>query len=219
MADAIFPIPPPAPEAGGKCLSKYFDSSSPNAILQSIKNSPYWKDHQDDTIFKQIEDAGKTVSIEICVAKVRERQKGQTDEEVRRNSRSQSRGVVPRSAEAAEMAETLESLERALAEAKAKQAEMIRNRKRVKSRRQSDSHDRPNTKVEEGTKIKFEANSSSPPETLTALEHGNRSIEDINTSQGVAGSPNQTPTVFRGSSHASPIDATNGSHKRLSKDL
>ena len=117
------------------------------------------------------------------------------------------------------MAETLETLERALAEAKAKQAEMIRNRKKVKSRRQSDGQDRQKINAEEDSQIEVEQHSSSPPDTSNTVERKTRGSEDIHASLGVTGSSNPLSAAPGEVSQESPIDALNSSSKRSSKDV
>ena len=196
VADAILPIPPPAPEAEGRCLSKYLDNVSESAVIQHIECSSYWDDHKEDTIFQQIVDDGDSIPIAVCLAKVKERQKSQAEEEIRGNSRSQSRSVAPRSAEAAEMAESLETLERALAEAKAKQAEMIRNRRKAKLRQPSDGIEHPQVKDEQQSPPQFAVSN------IPSQRTGN--TEDILASLGVTGDPKPVPAATRRVSQTSP---------------
>ena len=220
VADAIFPIPPPAPEAGGKCLSKYLDNLSEDEVVQHIEFSHYWNDHKDDTMFQHIVDDGNSIPIEVCLANVKERQKPQIGEETRRNSRSESRSVAPRSAEAAEMAESLETLERALAEAKAKQAEMIRNRRKAKPRQSSASLEHQRANVDEDANVKVEQ--QSPPQSVASNIISQRTgyTEDILASLGVTGSPKPVPIATRTISQASPpVSAIDDPGRHSSKDL
>ncbi|KAG8527611.1 uncharacterized protein KY384_007764 [Bacidia gigantensis] len=139
VADAIYPMAPPPPEADGRCFSKYSEDLNEARSLEEMRNLACWKDRQGDTIFQEILSNDNITLLDDCLNKVRGSQKILTDDDVHRKSRSESRSVAPRSAEAAEMAESLETLERALAEAKAKQAEMIRNRQKAKLRRHSEN--------------------------------------------------------------------------------
>ena len=218
VADALWPIQPPSAESEGKCQSKYF---SDKGRLQSITDSPYWKDHEDDTIFLEIPDTGEIISIADCRFKIKERQKHPVDSEVQRKSRSQSRSVAPRSAEAAEMAESLETLERALAEAKAKQAEMIRNRKRPKQRQHSDiKEEKQQQTFEEVTKIKLEH--QSPPQEAISEQPARhpQGTEDILASLGVTGTPKPVTNSSRMVSQASPsADAAIHRSRSSSKEM
>lgn len=172
--------------------------------MQEISVSPYWKDVQDDTIFRPIVDEGKTKSVEECLEKVQQRLKPQSEEEVLHKSRSESRSVAPRSAEAIGMAESLETLERALAEAKAKQAEMIRNRKRMKQRRESDTQHSQSENAMKSPMVKKEH--QSPPFSASPDESAvePRSTEDILASLGVTGaSKSGTAVTGRGNQRSS----------------
>ena len=165
--------------------------------MQEIRVSPYWKDVQDDTIFRPIVDEGKTKSVDECLERVQQRLRPQSEEEILHKSRSESRSLAPRSAEAIGMAESLETLERALAEAKAKQAEMIRNRKRMKQRRESDVQHNQSEDAAESPMVKKEHQSptfsASPKES--AVE--SRSTEDVLASLGVTG-PSKPGTAVAG---------------------
>ncbi|KAL9128685.1 MAG: hypothetical protein Q9217_002678 [Psora testacea] len=221
VADALWPIQPPSAEAKGKCQSKYLVDAAKEAPLQSIKDSPYWKDHEEDTIFIKIPNSGETISIADCRSKIKERQRHPIDNEAPRKSRSQSRSVAPRSAEAAEMAESLETLERALAEAKAKQAEMIRNRKRSKQKQQSEFEGQKQQRnFEDNTRIKLEH--QSPPQSAISEKPGGppQGTEDILASLGVTGAPKPVPKPFGTVSKGSPPkDAALHRSRSSSKEL
>ena len=217
----MWPIQPPSIEAGGKCQSKYLPDEGTKAFLQNIKDSPYWKDHEEDTIFIEILNNGEHISIDDCRFRIKERQKHPTDNESQRKSRSQSRSLAPRSAEAAEMAESLETLERALAEAKAKQAEMIRNRKKSKQKYHNGYQEHQQQQiVGDNTTIKVEQ--QSPPQSAARNEVGQppQDTEDILASLGVTGAPKPVPNPSRKVSQASPPhDATMHRSRSSSKEM
>ena len=221
VADAVWPIQPPLPEDEGRCQSKYVHDADAEASLESIRDSPYWKDHEEDTIFLEILDSGNSVSIDDCRSKIQERQKQPLDSEMQATSRSQSRSVAPRSAEAAEMAESLETLERALAEAKAKQAEMIRNRKKPKQRQGSNFQEQHlQQEFSDSTKIKTEH--QSPPQSANSETSGRRpqDTEDILASLGVTGAPKPVPHPSRKISQSSPSnDAPMHRSRSSSKEM
>ena len=117
------------------------------------------------------------------------------------------------------MAETLETLERALADEKSKQAEFLRKFNKVKSRRQSDGQDRQKINAEEDSQIEVEQHSSAPPDTSNTVERKTRGAEEIHASLGVSGSSNPLAAAPGVVSQESPIDALNSSSKRSSKDV
>ncbi|MDI1486425.1 MAG: hypothetical protein OHK93_005653 [Ramalina farinacea] len=187
----------------GRCQSKYYENVGKILEMQEIRVSPYWKDVQDDTIFRPIVDEGKTRSVEECLEKVQQRLRPQSEEELLHKSRSESRSLAPRSAEAIGMAESLETLERALAEAKAKQAEMIRNRKKIKQRRVSDAqHNQPETAAQ-SPMVKKEH--QSPPFSASPNESAveSRSTEDVLAALGVTGA-SKPGTAVAGRGHQRP---------------
>ena len=133
VADALYPIAPPAPEDEGRCLSRYFLDVTQDSPLEDIHSSSQWKERLEDPIFQGFNGDDRVVSLPICVARIKERQMPSVEEAQLQKSRSQSQSLAPRSAQASEMAQSLETLERALADAKAKQAEMIANKVKGKS--------------------------------------------------------------------------------------
>lgn len=133
VADALYPIAPPAPEDEGRCLSRYFLDITQDSPLEDIHTSSQWKERLEDPILQGFTGDDRVVSLQICLARIKERQMPSIEEAQLQKSRSQSQSLAPRSAQATEMAQSLETLERALADAKAKQAEMIANKLKGKS--------------------------------------------------------------------------------------
>ena len=190
VADALFPMDPPAPEDEGRCHSKYLRHTGNDALSKNIRDSTYWKEHKEDTIFLSILSEGKIVSLNDCRSKVLERQKPQ--DETQRDSRSESRSAAPARKDVGEMAASLEQLEKMLAETKAKQAAMIaaRDKKRKKTQQGSIQEQQP-AKTEERS-IKTEQ--MSPPQSAT-IENGGmyqNDPEDILASLGVTGTAKPT---------------------------
>ena len=132
VADALYPLAIPPPEAEGKCQSRFFHNKSEKDSLQDFRASPLWRDRQEDTIFCLVEDDDCTIKLEECLIRVKERRRPRPEESLRQ-TRQQSQSIPVRSAEAIEMADALAKVEKALADAKAKEAEMLANRRKAKA--------------------------------------------------------------------------------------
>lgn len=203
VSETIWPIPPPAPGSKGLCLSKYVRDISVDSVMQNIKESKFWRELEQDTIFCEIPEAGDVISLDACRSRIQERQKARVNEETRRNSRSQSRSMNPRP-DVLEMASSLETLERALAEAKAKQAEMIKNRKKFKKSTQMTNTQNQQQNVplkDEAPEIKAEH--QSPPQAAFADRSikSEKSAEDVLAALGVTGLPKPVAHPPRKASH------------------
>ena len=187
VADALSPIAPPEPNNNGCCQSKYLRDTSTETFLQNIKDSKYWKDCKDDPMFDPLSEPGNIVSFEEVYSNIKSRQlRGEGNDELVRDSRSQTRSVSVRQ-DAADMKSSLESLERALAEAKEKQAELMRNRElRRGSRLRS-------VKVEDRspTDVKLLSEKGSPPQSATSDKEAKsvQNTEDVLAALGVTGTP------------------------------
>lgn len=182
VADALFPMEPPSPEAEGRCQSKYVRSLQADALLQNIRDSTYWKDLKEDVIFSSISTDGDYISLDECRSKTKERQRPL--EEILRESRSESRSAAPRK-EAAEAAKSLEQLQRALEQAK---SDIANREKRLKEKKglRSLSDTQPSIKDEE---LLVKAEPMSPPQSAT-VENGSGyrdESEDLLASLGVTG--------------------------------
>lgn len=130
VADALFPMDPPPPEAEGRCQSKYSRSFQAETLLQNIRQSNYWKDLKDDVVFSTISIDGDFVLVDDCRSKLKERQR--PVDESHRESRSESRSTAPPKKEAAEAAKSLEQLQMALEQAK---ADIANREKKLKAKK------------------------------------------------------------------------------------
>ena len=79
------------------------------------------------------DDDHRVLSLQSCIIRIKERQVPSIEEMKSQKPRGSSQSLAPRSAQATEMAESLEKVERALADAKAKQAELVANKTKAKS--------------------------------------------------------------------------------------
>lgn len=208
VADTIYPIASPAPEKNGFCQSKYLRDTNLKTLYENIKDSKYWKDHKDDPIFSERPRDDIVAALDEILAKVRERYvNGEANEDTTRNSRSQSRSVSTRH-DSGDFRGDLETLERNLAELKARAAEMERNRQLAKAKNgpppQLAVSENPN-----GSQIKVKQEEESTAQSAVS-EKAPKSVqetEDVLASLGVTGPPK--PVVANGgpyhtSTHGSP---------------
>ena len=126
VADALAPFARASAEDGYRCRSKYWRSTDDEALFQNIEDTIHWKDVKEDIMFRPMSLDDEVVSLDTCRSQIKERQKPQ--DQALCDSRSGSRSIPNARRDAAECAESLQQLERALAEAKAKQAELISKR-------------------------------------------------------------------------------------------
>ena len=183
VADALFPMDPPVPEDEGRCQSKYALTFRADALSQNIKESTYWKDHKDDVIFFSISADGELISLDECRSKMKERQK--PEDEILRESRSESRSAAPPRKEATEAAKSLEQLQKALEQAR---ADIANREKRLKEKKglQSPAEAQRSIKDDESS---VKAEPMSPPQSVT-IENGpgyQNDSEDVLASLGVTG--------------------------------
>ena len=168
VADALCPLPDPLPEADGKCNSRFFYNRSEADALQDFRSSPLWRDRLEDTIFSSIEPDGSIVKLEECFEKVKRRRVRQPAEKPH-PEQQQSLPKAVRSAEAVEMADALAKVEKAIADAKAKEAEMLAKRRKTKAQH-TETEDRSNkpSKDEGSHSGKF----AQPPSTYRRTSEG-----------------------------------------------
>lgn len=215
VADALSPFEKASPEDGNRCHSKYWRHPGEDSLGQNIVDSAYWKDHKEDTIFLSIISAGETIPFDECRFAILERQKPQ---EAARESRSMSRST-PQRKEVAECAESLEQLERALAEAKAKHAALVsksEEKKRLRNEQQSPMQDQRPIKREESA-IKTEQ--MSPARRVSFESHPTRqgAREDAPASFGAIGSAKSNGTPSKSMTQNSPIEGDSTPNKRFRK--
>ena len=171
VADALSPFDRANPADGDLCRSKYWRDAGPDKVLLHIETTQYWMDLKDDTMFHEIAWTGEVVSIENCKTAVHVRQQPQSEEFTRLDMRQ-----APPRREAAECASSLQELERALAAAKAKQAEMM---ERLEKRRRQSGQTKTSREVSPSRKEPASRNEMSSPPAAT---------EDVLASLGVSGS-------------------------------
>ncbi|KAL2044453.1 hypothetical protein N7G274_003158 [Stereocaulon virgatum] len=208
VADTLYPIAPPAPEKKGFCQSKYLRDTDLKTLYENIRLSKYWKDLRDDPIFAERPNEDNIAALDEVLSRLRNRYvNGEASEDVTRNSRSQSQSVSARQ-NSGDFRGDLETLERNLAELKARAAEMERNQQSARGRHaslpQSAASDKPN-----GSQIKVEQEEEGPSH-LAASQNApksTRETEDVLASLGVTGPPKPVMSnggAYRTSAHDSP---------------
>ena len=208
VADTLYPIAPPAPEKNGFCQSKYLRDTDLKTLSENIRLSKYWKDHKDDPIFAERPNDDNVAALGEVLSRLRDRYvNGEASEDVTRNSRSQSQSISARQ-NSGDFRGDLETLERNLAELKARAAEMERNQQSARGRHaslpQSAASDKPN-----GTQVKVEQDEESPPRLAVSQKapKSTRETEDVLASLGVTGPPKPVISnggAYRTSVHGSP---------------
>ena len=179
VADALFPMDPPAPEMEGRCSSKYLRNVRDDVLFQSIKESVYWSQQSEDPLFRDIPVGDEVIAVEDCRSKVMERRKPL--EELLREGRSESRSAVPLKKDATEAAASLEQLEKALAQAKADIANREKKQKGKKGLQMGQD-----SKQEESL-VKAESPSSPDSANMESYQRYENDAEDVLASLGVTG--------------------------------
>ena len=190
VADALYPIPSPAPEHAGRCQSKYWRERTQETVRNNIRQSKYWRDHQEDTIFFSRPSDDDVVSIGDHRRKLGERHMDLELSDIGTGpSRSQSRSVSIRK-DSVDVYTSLEKLERGIAEIKAKQAELMRKR----ARERGEPYHSPQLSCEPSpgnkhTPVRQEH--ASPPSVTKTREATKmeQDTEDVLASLGVTGAP------------------------------
>ena len=203
VADALSPMAPPAPEDDGRCQSKYLRNTKMGIFLQNVKDSKYWKDHKEDPVFFLPLDENKIIPVEEALSQVKQRR--ELGDELNAKSRSQSRSVSVRQ-DSVDMLSSLESLERALRDAKEKQAELIRNRQKARALQGSP----PNSATPDKSthqKIKVKEEQDTPPQSATSEKQAKSAqhTEDVLAALGVTGVPKPVVDSAQGSPNEMPI--------------
>ena len=217
VADTLYPIAPPAPEKNGFCQSKYLRDTNLKTLYENIKDSKYWKDHKDDPVFSERPRDDNVAALDEILSKLRERfVNGEASEDATRKSRSHSRSVSARQ-NSGDFRGDLETLERNLAELKARAAEMERHRQLAKAKHGSP----PQSAVSEspnGSQIKVKQEEESPPQSAVSEKAPKsvRETEDVLASLGVTGPPK--PVVANGRPyHTSTHGSSNENHMPCSR--
>lgn len=210
VADALFPMDPPPPEAQGCCLSKYVRAFQADTLSRNIKESTYWKDLKEDVAFSSLSTDGDFIMLDECRLKIQQRRRPQ--EEMVRESRSESRSAAPPRKEATEAAKSLEQLQKALEQAK---ADIANREKRLKGKKGVPSPSGAQPSIKEGESL-VKMESMSPPQSAS-IENGSGyqdDAEDLLASLGVTGTakPVAPPTRL-----VSQNSSTNGGAKPRSR--
>ena len=184
VADALFPMDPPAPDTEGRCYSKYLRNVRDDVLFQSIRQSVYWNNQGEDPIFRDIEVDTEVVAIDDCQSKVAERRKPQ--EQLLREGRSESRSAAPLKKDSVEAAASLEQLEKALAQAKADIANREKKQRGKKGLQDPDFGQKDGIKQEESA-VKAESFSPSEVANIDGYNGYENDAEDVLASLGVTG--------------------------------
>lgn len=132
VADALYPIPPPAPALDGRCLSKYVTSTDIDEEHENIEYSRYWNNNRDDPIFADRPSDESTTSLEDLLTLVKQRYvDGEARHESRKSRSSSHSNSVRR--ESIDKASALASIEQNLAAEKAKLATRLAELERRKN--------------------------------------------------------------------------------------
>lgn len=212
VADALYPIPPPAPETQGCCQSKYLRDNVSETLCTNIKQSRYWKDHKDDTAFLERPNEEDIVPVDEIRAQIKQRYiDGEAPDDRRRQSRSESRSSFAFKKDSADTRTRLEQLEVEKAETLAKIAAKERQRALKRGEQVSPS---PSTAV--GTPgagqatVKEEQITPSRSAISEKPVTSQQSTEDVLAALGVTGAPK--PVVnSRAAYNVSMYDQPNGS--------
>ena len=191
VADALAPFPSPAPQAKGYCKSRYQHDGNLEACVEHFKDSKYWdKEHADDVVFFDIPADGKVVPVHEILSKLRQRRAHpESTDDLNRESRSQSR-LVSMNQDSLDVRNTLDKMERELAETKAKlEARLGKGRVAGPLRTSTPKPvklELPNLRDHE---IKEEY--QTPPESTTSVKpmKSEQDAEDILAALGVTGAP------------------------------
>ena len=208
VADALAPFARAPVEDGSICRSKYLRDLGEDSLSQNIAGSTYWKELKEDTIFLPITRSDEVLSVEECRSRIRERQKPQA--EVRQESQHPAKTAAPPRKDANECAESLQQLEKALAEAKAKQAELIRKRQAELEKKRKAKEDRQSPALDQPSKDEFNKgenrsdlhNSQARPPRPSPHDH-----ESSDAVGSVAGNGRDVKSAPRQPTQASPTNA------------
>lgn len=212
VADALYPIPPPAPETQGCCQSKYLRDNVSETLCTNIKLSRYWKDHKDDTAFLERPNEEDTVLVDEVRAQIKQRYiDGEAPDDRRRQSRSESRSSFAFKKDSAATRTRLEQLEIEKAETLAKIAAKEKQRALKRGEQVSPF---PSTAV--GTpgagQTTVEEEQITPSRSAISEKPvtSQQSTEDLLAALGVTGAPKPVVTS-RAAYIASMHDQPNGS--------
>lgn len=204
VADALYPIAPPAPETEGRCQSKYLRDVTSDVLCENIQVSKYWKDHKDDTAFLDIPDADNVISIHEIRAQLKERRiNGEANDDSTRQTRSESRSSIALRKDSVDARSRLEQLELEKAETLAKIAAKEKQRALKRGEQVSPPPSAAGGTPNDGQTIVREEQVTAAPSTMSgkAVTY-QQNTEDVLAALGVTGAPK-------------PVTATNGAYNGL----
>lgn len=208
VADALFPMDPPAPETGGRCYSKYLRDVREDVFFENIRHSVYWNQQGEDPVFRNIPVDADIIAVDDCRSKVMERRKPQ--DQLLREGRSESRSAAPFKKDSVEAAASLEQLEKALAQAKADIANREKKQKVKKILQNPTTVQKEQPLKHEETSIKAESLSPSDSATVENYQGYENDTEDVLASLGVTGTakPVGPPTRLVSQNSSTSIETT-----------
>lgn len=211
VADALAPFPPPAPQDEGCCKSKYQYDGSLEACLEHFKDYKYWdKEHADDVAFSYVPPDGKVIPVDEILLTLRQRHAHpESNDDFNRDTRSQSR-TVSMNQDSLDVKNTLDRMERELAETKAMLEAKLNKGRAVNAVQapplQSVKSEQP---LHRDYEIKEEDETRPQSATSEKPIKSERNAEDVLAALGVTGAPkpitaNTWPDQYIG--HGSPND-------------
>ena len=186
VADALYPIPPPGPEDGERCQSKYLRGQTSKSICEHISASKFWKDHKDDTVFLTRPGDEAVIHIDEARAQLKHRRMyGETNSDLNRQTRSLSQNGNVRK-DSSDVLSQVEKLEREIAEMKEKMRKKTLAKAEQTSPSSAVAEPSPSVNL---TNVKEEQ--ASPPQSATVevAPKFNHNTEELLAALGVTGSP------------------------------
>lgn len=201
VADALYPIPPPAPKTEGRCQSKYLRDVTSDMFCENIQVSKYWKDHKDDTAFLDRPDIDNVVSVDEIRAQLKERRtNGEANDDPIRQARSVSRSSIALRKDSVDARSRLEQLELEKAETLAKIAAKEKQRALKRGKQASPLSSAAGGTLSDGQTIVKEEQITAGPSAISGkVVSCQQNTEDVLAALGVTGAPK-------------PVTATNGGY-------
>lgn len=212
VADALYPIPPPAPKTEGRCQSKYLRDVTSDMLCENIQVSKYWKDHKDDTAFLDSPDVDHVVPIDEIRAQLKERRTyGEANDDSTQQARSVSRSSIALKKDSVDARSRLEQLALEKAETLAKIAVKEKQRALKRGEQASPLSFAAGVTSSDGpTIVKEEQMTTAPSEISGRVVTYQQKTEDVLAALGVTGVPKPvtaTNGAYNGSMHNQPIVA------------
>ena len=217
VADALYPIPPPGPEDGERCLSKYLRLMNSESLNEHIAASKFWKDHKDDTVFLARPDDNMVITIDEVRAQLKHRHiYGETINDPNKQMRTQSlNGSVRKDSN--DVLTQVEKLEREIAEMKEKMRKKTLTKGDQASPPPAVSQPSPNVY---DVQVKEEQSSPRHLSTIELAPKLHQDTEELLAALGVTGSPKPVTTPNRAYSglQFSPLHDKSSNDARRSQE-